>query len=428
MLVVSRRSLALHSLALAAWAAVIPTSLLSCAGTDPDGSPSYEPLTPFGGGSGNNPQGSSGGGAGPSGGSNGLGTGGSSQGNAGNPNLGQGGNSNAGSANTGNGGSVSNSGAGAGGGSNGGGVGRVGAEACPAGPFSAPLPANVNGAVQKLVSVGANDFFNWEGVVWTGGVLYFSEIGNGNLSQISRYTPGTGLQRGVLSDTGSNGMGLDADGNLLLADHKVGAISQVALPGLMLDAGGQQRNGTRFNSPNDLVLRSDGNLYFTDPDFQSPQPRPQDGTRVYRIAPPFLTGEITVVDQSLNNPNGVTLSPDGNTLYVAGGSTLRRYDLDAAGAATPAGDLATNMQVADGMTVDCAGNVYAVENSGRRVRVFDPDGEEIGAIGPAPFDDMGLTNVAFGGPNRTTLFISSASQDTRGGLYSVELLVPGMPY
>ena len=426
-MLVSRHSLAL---ALAAWSVVVPTSLLSCAGTDPDGSPNFNPLTPFAGGSGNNPQSSAGAGLGPAGGANGLGTGGSNaQGNGGNSNVGQGGNNTAGNPNNGNAGSVSNSGAGgAGGGNAGGGVGRVGAEACPPGPFSAPLPANVNAGVQKLVSVGANDFFNWEGLVWTDGALYFSEIGNGNVSQISRYTPGSGLQRGVLNDTGSNGMGLDQNGDLLLADHKVGAISVVALPGLTLDAGAQQRNATRFNSPNDLVLRGDGNLYFTDPDFQAPQPRPQDGTRVYRIAPPFLTGEITIVDQSINNPNGVTLSPDGNTLYVAGGSTLRRYALDAAGVATQPDDITNDMQVADGMTVDCAGNVYAVENSGRRVRVFNPDGEEIGAIGPGPFDDMGLTNVAFGGPNRTTLFISSASQDQRGGLYSVELQVPGLPY
>ena len=80
------------------------------------------------------------------------------------------------------------------------------------------------------------------------------------------------------------------------------------------------------------------------------------------------------------------------------------------------------------MAMDCAGNVYAVENSARRIRVFSADGTLIGTIGPQGFDNQGLTNVAFGGTNRTTLFISGFTQGTQGGLYSVELNVPGFPY
>jgi len=308
------------------------------------------------------------------------------------------------------------------------GFARVGAESCPPGPFGSPLP--VNPSIVHLSSVGGTSAFNWEGVVWTGSALLFSEIAAGNASQIDRFTPGGGVERGLFANTGSNGLALDAAGNLLLAAHDVGGVSRVELPGGMLTRGSQTFNGLRFNSPNDLVLRGDGNIYFTDPDFQSPSGRIQGDTRVYRIAPAQggQSPAISVVDDSIDQPNGVTLSPDGSTLYVSGGSILRSYALDAAGAPTPIETFQQALQVPDGMAMDCAGNVYAVENQARRVRVFSADGDLLGTLGPQGFDNQGLTNVAFGGPDRTTLFISGVTQGDQGGLYSVELNVPGLPY
>jgi len=304
------------------------------------------------------------------------------------------------------------------------GPGRVGAELCPPGPFGSPLAAGAP-APQLLASVGDNNFFIFEGPVWTGSELFISEIANGNASQIDRFVPGVGLERGVVPDAGSNGLALDSSGNLLLAAHDVGGISSVALATNTITRGAQTRNGARFNSPNDLVVRGDGNIYFTDPDFQAPNGRTQEGTFVYRIAP---AGEISVVDDSMSNPNGITLSPDGNTLYAAGAGVMRQYALDAAGVATPVGDVTNQIGTPDGMTVDCAGNIYAADNGGRAVLVFSPDGEQLGSIGGQAAFAQGVTNVAFGGPNRTTLFITTFSQGESGGLYSVELGVPGLPY
>jgi gluconolactonase len=308
------------------------------------------------------------------------------------------------------------------------GPGRVGAELCPPGPFGSPIPAN-----PQIVARGAvdeNNFFILEGAVWTGDALYLSEIGQGNVSQIDRFTLAGGFERGVFSNTGSNGLALDAEGNLLLAAHDVGGISRLTLPGGQIARGNQTRNGQRFNSPNDLVIRGDGNVYFTDPDFQSPDGRIQGGTFVYRIAPPLGAGEITVIEQGINNPNGITLSPDGNTLYVAGSQTLREYALDAAGAPTVVGDLATGNEIdgPDGMGMDCAGNIYASRNGAGFVAVFSPAGESLGTIGNGAFGGQGVTNVAFGGPNRTTLFITTFSGNGNTGLFSVELNVPGLPY
>jgi gluconolactonase len=310
------------------------------------------------------------------------------------------------------------------------GPGRAGAELCPAGPFGSPLPANPQ--VTKLFSVGENNFFNFEGPVWVGNALFFSEISGGSPpppANINRFVPPNGmLERGVIDNTGSNGLGVDAQGNLIAATHDIGAISSFQVPsGARGQVGAQTFNGARFNSPNDLVQRLDGNVYFTDPSFQAPG-APQGGqTRVYRISP---EGEASVVDATIGNPNGITLSPDGNTLYVTGGGRLVRYALAADGTPGAGQDivLSDGLQTPDGMGVDCAGNIYTTEHDRRIIRVIAPNGTEIGRFGGPQAFDQNVTNVAFGGPNRTTLFVTTLTQGNQGGLFAVELGVPGLPY
>lgn len=307
------------------------------------------------------------------------------------------------------------------------GPGRAGAELCPPGPFGNPIPANLQ--IEPLAAVDANGFFILEGAVWAGNALYFSEIGQGNVSQINRFTLPDNFERGVFPNTGSNGLAVDGDGNLVLAAHDVGGISRLTLPGGAIVRGNQTRDGQRFNSPNDLVVRNDGNIYFTDPDFQSPGGRIQGGTFVYRIAPPLGSGEISVIEQGIDNPNGITLSPDGNRLYVAGAQTLREYALDSAGVPTVVGNIASGeINGPDGMGMDCAGNIYATLNGAGVILVYSPSGERLGSIGNGAFGGQGVTNVAFGGPNRTTLFITTFSGNGNTGLFSVELNVPGLPY
>jgi gluconolactonase len=307
------------------------------------------------------------------------------------------------------------------------GVGRVGVEQCPAGPFGEPVPANP--VVTKLFSVGVDNFFNFEGPVWVGDALYFSEIGGGQApppANINRYRPGGMLERGVIPNTGSNGLAIDAQGNLIAATHDVGAISTFTLAGVRGQLGAQNFNNTRFNSPNDLVQRADGNVYFTDPTFQAPG-NPQGATRVYRIPP---QGAATVVDDTLSNPNGITLSPDGNTLYVTSASGFRRYELAEDGTPGPAItiNLADGLQTPDGMGMDCAGNVYTVEHFRRLIRVFDPQGNQIGSFGGPAVFDRDVTNVAFGGADRRTMFVTTLTQGQQGGLFQVQLNIPGFAY
>lgn len=305
-------------------------------------------------------------------------------------------------------------------------TGRVGAELCPAGPFGNPLAGNPQPEIFTRQVEGVFDFFNWEGVVWVDGALYWSEIGNGNEARINRKVPGQDMERGFISDSGSNGLAVDLNGNLVAASHlPMGQISTFQLPGGDRTVGNQQFEGQFFNSPNDLVLRNDGNIYFTDPAYQSGGNQPQSNNRVYRISP---AGEVSELDGSYQSPNGITLSPDGNTLYVSGDGPLRAYPLNTAGVAGAPSTFPLQLEVPDGMTVDCAGNIYAVEYNARRIQVFSPDGTQIGTIASNLFDQP-LTNVAFGGDNRRTLFISGAViGSNQGAIYSMEMDVPGLPY
>jgi gluconolactonase len=178
--------------------------------------------------------------------------------------------------------------------------------------------------------------------------------------------------------------------------------------------------GKSFDSPNDLVFRSDGNLYFTDPDFQAGSHKDQKSTNVYRVSP---SGEVSVVDATINNPNGIALAPDESALYVAGNleqGFVKRYPIAPDGSVGEGSLLIAHVVVPDGMVFDCAGNLYVTEHTQRRVRVFAPTGNEVATISGM---DKNVTNVAFGGTDRTTLFIT-----TTGGLYEIELPVPGLPY
>jgi gluconolactonase len=260
----------------------------------------------------------------------------------------------------------------------------------------------------------------YEGALWFQDALHFSDFlpKPGFPSRILKYENGS-LEI-VTTDSGSNGLGLDPTGErLAAARHGNKSVS-------LMNSAGQfepvvtEYQSKPFNSPNDLVFRSDGNLYFTDPSFQAGDNPDQSKTRVYRVAP---DGSVSAVDESIANPNGVSLSPEEDTLYVAGNleqGYVKSYPIAADGSVGDGKVFLPEVTVPDGMVVDCAGNVYVTEHTNRRVRVITQEGQEIGQITGM---DVNVTNVAFGGPARKTLFITGT-----GRLFQVELPVPGMPY
>jgi gluconolactonase len=264
-----------------------------------------------------------------------------------------------------------------------------------------------------------------EGPVWHSrwGVLYFSDMDmanegpNGVASKIWKFTPPDTFSEEVAS-SGSNGLALTAAAEefLLAATHDTQSLTYFNLTtGMRVDLGLVDENGNNFNSPNDVTERSDLHTYFTDPDWQlSPRASETGVTGVYHMD---LASVVHLVDDTLTKPNGIALSPDGNTLYVGSTSDdVVKYTLDANGDASNRTVFASP-GASDGFAIDCAGNLYVT--TGMKVKVYAPNGDPKGEINVAEAP----TNAAFGGLDRKTLFITA-----RTGLYRIKLNVPGYPY
>ena len=214
----------------------------------------------------------------------------------------------------------------------------------------------------------------------------------------------------------SNGLSFDRQGNLwACADQK----NEL----WCIDPSGEVRvvvkehQGKFLNGPNDLWIRPDGGLYFTDPFYKRPYwnrgPQEQPGECVYYLAPDRQS--LLRVADDLVQPNGVIGTPDGKTLYVADIRAKKTYAYEI----RPEGTLANKRLFcelgSDGMTIDSEGNVYLTGNG---VTVFDPSGKQIEHIAV----DAGWTaNVSFGGKDRRTLFITASE-----GLYAIRMRVTGV--
>lgn len=292
---------------------------------------------------------------------------------------------------------------------------------CPSGSESMVLDLSGKTATD-VGGVPAPAMDNWflEGAVWIDGALYMSQIrdyGPLNPAHILKYTPGGAFET-LIADSGTNGLAVNGSGDLVAASHAVGGIvtfdpsSPAASPATV----SAMYEGSRFNSPNDLTIRSDGTIYFTDPDWQCGDCGHQPVKGVYRIPPGGAPERLTVLQ---DNPNGIALSPDEGILYV-GGNSLSSHPVNADGSigtGTPFGE--NFFGSTDGLGVDCAGNLYVTTNG--TVTVFSPSGANLGQIAAD-----GATNVAFGGSSSTTLYIVGFGSP--GTLRSVELNVPGFPY
>ncbi|WP_460395502.1 SMP-30/gluconolactonase/LRE family protein [Actinophytocola sediminis] len=303
---------------------------------------------------------------------------------------------------------------------------------CPEGPFDPPLPSP-NPTATKIA-----DGFNFlEGPTWDAATqtLLLSNMYDGTGSQnvqpadILRFTPATGTFTTFIEDAGSNGLAISRDGtSVVAATHDQRSLSSYDLTTGQRSTIAANYQGLLFNSPNDVTVAANGTVYFTDPNFQrANRPDQMSGrTGVFRTT----NGVTTLIDDTIRQPNGIELSPDGGTLYVGGNASGRiyQYPVNADGSTGPRSDFAA-LDGTDGGTVDCAGNVYQATFGDGQVHVFSPAGQPLGTISAG----RAATNVAFGGPDRTTLYITSGTPSSGGntgnfGLYRIELNVPGWPY
>lgn len=296
---------------------------------------------------------------------------------------------------------------------------------CPPGPYaSAPFTGSkvtaqpVAGSTDNLYSSGLI-----EGPVWIDGALYVSSFAKGRTppSTILTLQP-DGALTPVISNSGSNGLAIDAGGMIVAATHDDGGLSRFNPADGARTVIVNSFQGRRLNSPNDLTIAGDGTIFFTDPNWQAPSPDPQPVEGVYRVSP---GGVITLLDGSINKPNGIALSNDETWLYVGHPGGMVRYAVTADLTVTmPSAVFGSGLAEVDGLAMDCAGNIYVTQYSAGVVAVLNPDGIAIGTIDVAP----GLTNAAFGGPEGKTLFLTAGDPAAGDAVFAVELKIPGRPY
>ena len=275
----------------------------------------------------------------------------------------------------------------------------------------------------------AGGFEFTEGPVWSReGALLFSSP---NTNTIYRWSPVgavtvfraksgyTGLDVGRFHQPGSNGLTFSPDGLLTMCQHGNRRILRVNRHGdttVLAD----RYDGKRLNSPNDLVYRSDGTLFFTDPPFGLPAGTTSElgFSGVYRAK----NGEIALVTDELEGPNGLAFSPDERWLYVGNWDfdrvVVMRYDPE-----TGAGSVFFDMTGApgsdedaiDGLKVDREGHLYVCGPRG--IWVLSPDGEHLGTLGlpEAPH------NLAWGDADGRTLYVTALTS-----VYRLRLEIPGI--
>lgn len=299
--------------------------------------------------------------------------------------------------------------------------------------FAVP-PGSV--AAQELLAPGAKiekvvgDLRFSEGPAWhSDGYLLFEDIPRDRIMKLDAEDKGTVFRE---PSGHSNGLTFDKEGRLIAAEgNSAGGgrrISRTEKDGRVVTLA-DRYNGKRLNSPNDLTIDAAGRIYFTDPRYGSQEAVEQDKEAVYRIDP---DGKLTRIIESVSRPNGIAISIDQKTLYVAdnreGGAkrVLMAFDLSSGGNATNGRvlyDFGSGRGI-DGMTLDSAGRIWATAGSKEKagVHVFEVNADRTSAklltVVKTPEDP---TNCTFGGPGRDVLYFTTATS-----LFRVRTSVKGV--
>jgi gluconolactonase len=265
----------------------------------------------------------------------------------------------------------------------------------------------------------ATGFVFTEGPLWhPDGFYYFVDV---RKSMFYRLTPG-GKPEVLRENTGEgNGTTFDLQGRLIMCEGGNRRITRTNADG-KIEVLCDRYEGKRLNRPNDVVCRSDGSIYFTDPGLRVPlAERELPYAAIYRIDP---SGAVSML-ADFEYPNGLAFSPDERTLYVANtrwAQYIHALEIGADGAMVRRrifADMSSDETdgVPDGMKVDVQGRVYCTGPGG--TWVFAPDGTRLGIIRTPEVP----ANLAFGGPDLQTLFFTA-----RTSVYSLRVKVPGQPH
>jgi len=274
----------------------------------------------------------------------------------------------------------------------------------------------------------ATGFVFTEGPLWhPDGFWHFVDL---RRNRLHRLAPGRAPEL-VRETAGGNGTTFDLQGRLILCEGTARRVVRIDHDG-KAEVLADRYKGGRFNRPNDVVCRSDGSLYFTDPDKRVPYtereiPPPAgidntwDGAAVYRVMPDGAISQLALCEY----PNGLAFSPDERTLYVANTRSskyIHALELDAAGNMAGRRIFAdmnegTAPGIPDGLKVDSQGRVFCTGPGG--IWVFTPEGQRIGIL---QFPEQAV-NFAFGGADLRTLFCCACTS-----VYTLRVKVPGNPH
>jgi gluconolactonase len=264
----------------------------------------------------------------------------------------------------------------------------------------------------------ATGFQFTEGPVWSAqeGFLLFSDI---PANKILKWSPDGGVSVFREPSGNSNGLTYDTEGRLIICEHGNRCISRIEKDGAYTVLA-DRFHGKRLNSPNDVVVRSDGMIFFTDPPYGiTPEEKELPFNAVFRLNPE--SRELSLLVKNFDRPNGLAFSPDERTLYIA--DSLRRhiraFEVNAEGRLSNSRLFAEIRSEEpgnpDGMKVDVEGNLYVAAAGG--IWILTPDGDRLGMIRTPERP----ANCAWGCNDWRTLFITA-----RKSLYSIGLNVPGI--
>jgi gluconolactonase len=265
-----------------------------------------------------------------------------------------------------------------------------------------------NAPVKKLATG-----FDWvEGPVWFGdaGCLLFSDIPN---DRILRYTPGVGVSTYRSPSNYANGHTRDRQGRLVSCEHGLRRVTRTEHDG-RITVLAESYQGKRLNSPNDVIVASDGAVWFSDPhygiasNYEGYQAEQELPCNVYRLDP---SGALEAVITDMNCPNGLCFSPDERLLYVADTGRvgqgdrphIRVYEIEAGRPVRGREFHAISPGAADGMRVDSEGNLWS--SAGDGVHCIAPDGTMLGRILVPEI----VSNLCFGGRDKHVLYITATT-------------------
>lgn len=269
----------------------------------------------------------------------------------------------------------------------------------------------------------------YTGCRWVEGPVYFSALRSLLFSDIPndrilRFDEMSGAVSVFRQPSGyANGHTVDRQGRLVSCEHGGRRVTRTEHDGTITVLA-DRFEGKRLNSPNDVVVRSDDTIWFTDPTYGitsnyegTKAPSEIDTRNVYRLDP--ANGQLSVVADDFTQPNGLAFSPDEKTLYIVDSGLkdglIRAFDVDQKGALDRGREFATStIGKYDGMRLDDEGRIWT--SAGESVHCYEPNGTLIGRI----LVPEGVSNVVFGGPKRNRLFITATSS-----LYSILLPVNG---